>query len=65
MSQHNIVGSEAFNRTPPLVIRKVRTRTLRRRQLRAAWMFVAGAVVTATGGLIAVVAVMGPGLTGG
>jgi hypothetical protein len=65
MSQHNIVGSEAFNRTPPLIIRKVRTRTLRRRQARAVWMFVAGAAVTAVGGLIAVAAMMGPGLAGG
>ena len=62
MSQHNIVGSEAFNRTPPLIIRKVRTRTLRRRQARAAWMFVAGVAVTAIGGAIAVFAIVGPGL---
>lgn len=65
MSQHNIVGSEAFNRTPPLIIRKVRTRTLRRRQARAVWMFVAGAGVTAVAGVVAVLAMVGPGLAGG
>jgi hypothetical protein len=62
MSQHNIVGSEAFNRTPPLIIRKVHTRIVRRRQTRAILMFAAGAAVTAIGGLIAVAAVMGSGL---
>ncbi|MEQ7156205.1 hypothetical protein [Brevundimonas aurifodinae] len=65
MSQHNIVGSEAFNRTPPLIIRKVRTRALRRRQARAVWMFVAGAGVTAIAGVVAVLAMVGPGLAGG
>lgn len=64
MSQHNIVGSEAFNRTPPLVIRKVRTGTMRRRKARAVLIFAAGAGVTALGGLIALAALMGPGLSG-
>jgi hypothetical protein len=65
MSQHNIVGSEAFNRTPPLMIRKVRSRTLRRRKARALMMFIAGTAVTAVGGVIAVAALVGPGLAGG
>lgn len=64
MSQHNIVGSEAFDRTPPLVIRKVRTGIVRRRKARAALIFMAGAGVSALGGLIAVAAIMGAGLAG-
>ncbi|MBX9707214.1 MAG: hypothetical protein K2X61_04690 [Caulobacteraceae bacterium] len=62
MSQHNIVGSEAFDRTPPLMIRQVRTGTMRRRKARAVLIFAAGAGATATGGIIALAAVMGPGL---
>ncbi|WP_029416974.1 hypothetical protein [Brevundimonas bacteroides] len=64
MSQHNIVGSEAFNRTPPLVIRKVRTGGMRRRKARAVLIFAAGAGVTALGGLVTLAAMMTPGLTG-
>jgi hypothetical protein len=64
MSQHNIVGSEAFNRTPPLVIRKMRTGTMRRRKARTVLIFAAGAGVTAIGGLVALAAMMGPGLAG-
>lgn len=64
MSQHNIVGSEAFNRTPPLVIRKVRTGGMRRRKTRAVLIFAAGAAAMAIGGLAAVAAMMTPGLTG-
>lgn len=62
MSQHNIVGSEAFDRTPPLMIRQVRTGTMRRRKARAVLIFAAGAGATAIGGIIALAAVMGPGL---
>lgn len=64
MSQHNIIGSEAFNRTPPLVIRKVRTGSMRRRQARTALAFVAGAVVALGGGLIAAALAIGPTLAG-
>ena len=64
MSQHNIVGSEAFNRTPPLVIRKVRTGGMRRRKARAVLIFAAGAGLTALGGLVAVAAIMTPAMTG-
>jgi hypothetical protein len=64
MSQHNIVGSEAFNRTPPLVIRKVRTGGMRRRKARAVLIFAAGAGVTALGGLVTLAAMMTSGLTG-
>lgn len=62
MSQHNIVGSEAFDRTPPLMIRQVRTGTMRRRKARAVLILAAGAGATAIGGIIALAAVMGPGL---
>jgi hypothetical protein len=43
MSQHNIIGSEAFNRSPLVIIRSVRTGGMRRRQTRTAFAFVAGA----------------------
>jgi hypothetical protein len=45
MSQHNIVGSEAFERAPFVYIRAVRAGGLRRRRARTAVAFMAGAVV--------------------
>ncbi|KPF77107.1 hypothetical protein IP78_12895 [Brevundimonas sp. AAP58] len=62
MSQHNIVGSEAFNRTPPLMIRKVRTGGMRRRRARAVMIFAAGVGVTVVGGVVVVAAMLGSGL---
>lgn len=51
MSQHNIVGSEAFQRAPFVYIRNVRTGGFRRRRSRLALGFVAGAAaVIALGG---------------
>ena len=61
MSQHNIIGSEAFDRTPFVIIRQVRPGGMRRRRTRTALAFVAGAAATA--GLIAAAAVLGPALT--
>lgn len=63
MSQHNIIGSEAFDRTPFVIIRQVRAGGMRRRRTRTALAFVAGAVATAAAGLIAAAAILGPGLT--
>lgn len=65
MSQHNIVGSEAFDRVPFVMIRSVRTGGMRRRRSRAVVAFVAGAAATLIGGVIAAIAVFGPGLAGG
>ena len=64
MSQHNIVGSEAFDRTPSVIIRSVRTGPTRRRQSRTLLTFIAGAGVAIVGGLIAAAVAFGPALTG-
>ncbi|QTN19382.1 hypothetical protein HZ989_14375 [Brevundimonas sp. AJA228-03] len=65
MSQHNIVGSEAFNRSPFVFIRSVRAGGMRRRQTRTAFAFVAGAAAAVVGGVAAAVLAFGPGLAGG
>lgn len=65
MSQHNIIGSEAFDRSPFVIIRSVRTGGMRRRQTRTAFAFVAGAGAAVVGGIIAAVVAFGPGLAGG
>jgi len=65
MSQHNISGSEAFDRTPKVYIRSVRTGGMRRRRTRTAFAFVAGAVAAVVGGLVAAALAFGPGLSGG
>ena len=64
MSQHNIVGSEAFNRSPFVIIRSVRTGGMRRRQSRAAFAFVAGVGAAVAGGIVAAALAFGPGLAG-
>ena len=63
MSQHNIIGSEAFDRTPFVFIRQVRAGGMRRRRTRTAMAFVAGVAATAAAGLIAAAAILGPALT--
>jgi hypothetical protein len=65
MSQHNIVGSEAFDRSPLVIIRSVRTGGMRRRQTRTAFAFIAGACAAVAGGVIAAIVAFGPGLAGG
>lgn len=65
MSQHNISGSEAFDRTPKVYIRSVKTGGMRRRRNRTAIAFVAGAAVAVIGGLAGAVAIFGPGLGAG
>ncbi len=65
MSQHNIIGSEAFKRSPFVIIRSVRAGGMRRRQARTAVAFAAGIGVTIVGGIIAAVVAFGPGLAGG
>lgn len=65
MSQHNISGSEAFDRSPLVLIRSVRAGGMRRRRNRMAVAFVAGAAAAVIGGLVAAAVVFGPALTGG
>ena len=50
MSQHNIVGSEAFDRRPFVIIRSLRSGGLRRRKARTVMAFMAGAAVMLAGG---------------
>ena len=57
MSQHNISGSEAFDRTPKVYIRKVRTGGMRRRRNRTVIAFLAGAGMAVLAGAIGAVAV--------
>lgn len=64
MSQHNISGSEAFNRTPSVIIRSVKTGGMRRRRNRTVIAFVAGASLAVIAGLVGAVAVFGPSLAG-
>ncbi len=65
MSQHNIIGSEAFDRSPFVIIRSVKAGGMRRRQARTAFAFVAGVGAAVVGGIIAAVVAFGPGLAGG
>jgi len=62
MSQHNISGSEAFDRTPKVYIRSVKTGGMRRRRNRTAFAFIAGAGMAVIAGLVGAAAVFGPSL---
>lgn len=64
MSQHNIIGSEAFDRSPFVIIRSVRAGGMRRRQARTAFAFVAGIAAAVVGGVVAAVVAFGPSLAG-
>lgn len=64
MSQHNIVGSEAFDRRPSVIIRSLKPGGLRRRRARTALAFVAGALVTVVAGIVGAVAIFVPNLAG-
>ena len=63
MSQHNISGSEAFNRGPSVHIRQYRPGGMRRRRARTALIFIAGAVAMRVVGLAVAAAVFGPALS--
>jgi hypothetical protein len=65
MSQHNIIGSEAFTRGPMILIRQYRPGGLRRRRARTASAFIAGAAAMLFAGLLGAAAVFGPGLAAG
>ena len=62
MSQHNIIGSEAFTRGPSVIIRNYRAGGMRRRRARTAMAFVAGAGAMLAAGAVGAVAVFGAGL---
>ena len=64
MSQHNIIGSEAFDRRPFVYIRSLKSGGIRRRRARIALAFIAGIGVTVVGGVVAAVIAFGPGLAG-
>lgn len=65
MSQHNIVGSEAFEKRPHVYIRTLRAGTLRKRKARMAVAFIAGMGVAVVAGIVAAVAAFGPSLAAG
>jgi hypothetical protein len=64
MSQHNIVGSEAFERRPFVYIRALKPGGLRRRKARTALAFVAGAVVATAAAVVTTVAFLAPAVVG-
>ncbi len=64
MSQHNIIGSEAFSRTPFIIVRQVKPGGMRRRRARTATAFAAGAAAMLAVGFAAAVAIYGPALAG-
>lgn len=53
MSQHNIIGSEAFDKSPSVIVRAVRPGGLRRRRARQALAIVTVLTITAVGGAVA------------
>lgn len=61
MSQHNIVGSEAFDRRPFVTIRSVRTGGLRRRRNKTALAFVAGLIVAVAVVAVVIAVILGTG----
>lgn len=64
MSQHNIIGSEAFTRGPSVLIRKFRSGGMRRRRTRTVVAFFAGGVVMLLTALVGAVGVWGASLAG-
>lgn len=62
MSQHNIVGSEAFEKRPQVYLRSVKAGGARRLRARTALAFALGVAVTVIGGAVAAAAVFLPGL---
>lgn len=65
MSRHKIIGSEAFNRRPYVLIRSLRPGGLRRRRARAALWLAVGAAAGALAAAGAAVMVFGPALAVG
>ncbi len=65
MSQHNISGSEAFNRGPSVMIRTLPAGGRRRRRTRMVVAFSAGVIVATVAGVTAAFLAFGPGLAAG
>lgn len=64
MSQHNIIGSEAFTRGPTVLIRQYRPGGMRRRRAKTVMAFVSGAVAMLAVGLVGAAVAFGPTLAG-
>lgn len=64
MSQHNIVGSEAFDTRPAVMVRSFKPGGMRRRKARTALAFTAGAIMALVAGAIATAVVLGPTVFG-
>ena len=60
MSQHNIVGSEAFSSKPYVLVRNVRPGGFRRRRSRAVTAYVVVAVLALSAGAAVAAFAMGP-----
>ncbi|WP_368925144.1 hypothetical protein [Brevundimonas vancanneytii] len=60
MSQHNIVGSEAFSNQPYVLVRNVRPGGFRRRRSRAVTAYVVVAVLALSTGAAVAAFAMGP-----
>jgi hypothetical protein len=64
LSQHNIIGSEAFKRGPSVLIRKFRSGGVRRRRARSVVALVVGAVMVLLAALVGALGVWGASLAG-
>lgn len=64
MSQHNIIGSEAFSQRPFVIIRGVKTGGIRRRRTGSALAYVVVAVLALSAGAAAAAFALGPILVG-
>lgn len=62
LSQHNIMGSEAFNRRPFVIIRNLRAGSFRRRKNRSVVAYVVVAVLALSAGAAAAFMALAPGL---
>ena len=60
MSQHNIIGSEAFTKGPFVIIRGVKSGGFRRRRSRSLAAYVIVAVLALSAGAAAAVFALGP-----
>jgi len=60
MSQHNIVGSEAFEKRPQVYLRSVKSGGARRLRARTALAFGLGVAVTVVAGIVVAAAVFMP-----
>lgn len=60
MSQHNIIGSEAFSQRPFVIIRGVKTGGIRRRRSGSAVTYVVVAVLALSAGAAAAAFALGP-----